>query len=150
MIGIGGKIGISLTIWTKMVWIKWLPDLWKMEFHSLLVQLVFILPFLEHLSLSKFLEVIIIIGRLHLLFVDKLEMIPLDFFQGSYDFSKRNLKNQNLHKKKIKYKDLFWPQKTKKILSLFSTDMHKMLPMSKPYHTLKHYPNSFHLTNLGL
>ena len=127
-----------------------------MEFHLLLVQLVFILPFLEHLSLSKFLEVIIIIGRLHLLFVDKLEMIPLDCFQGTYlftyDFSKRNLKNQKLHKKKIRNKDyFFWPQKTKKKYPfVISTDMPKMLPMSKPYHTLKHYPNSFHLTNLGL
>ena len=54
-----------------------------------------------------------------MLFVDKLEMIPLDCFQGTYlftyDFSKRNLKNQKLHKKKIRHKDyFFWPQKTKK------------------------------------
>ena len=120
-----------------------------MEFHLLLVQLVFILPFLEHLSLSKFLEVIIIIGRLLLLFVDKLEMIQLDCFQGTYDFSKRNIKIQKLHKNEIENNIFFWPQKTRK-KSLFSTDMLKMLPMSKPYHTLKHYPNSFHLTNLGL
>ena len=79
---------------------------------------------------------------------DTTRLLPRYLF--TYDFSKRNLKNQKLHKKKIRNKDyFFWPQKTKKNL-LFSTDMPKMLPMSKPYHTLKHYPNSFHLTNLGL
>ena len=90
-----------------------------MEFHLLLVQLVFILPFLEHLSLSKFLEVIIIIGRLLLLFVDKLEMIPLDCFQGTYDFSKRNIKIQKLHKNEIENNNFFWPQKTRKKIFVF-------------------------------
>ena len=90
-----------------------------MEFHLLLVQLVFILPFLEHLSLSKFLEVIIIIGRLHLLFVDKLEMIPLDCFQGTYDFSKRNIKNQKLHKNKIENNNFLCPKKLEKKTFVF-------------------------------
>ena len=84
MIGIGGKIGISLIMW--MIWMQWLPDLWKMGFPLLQGLSVFILLYLVHLLSFKFLGNTTIIGQLHLLFVDKLEMKLLDCFQGIHFF----------------------------------------------------------------